>query len=85
MPKQKPNKGLLKRVKVTGTGKVKFKRAGKSHLNSHKSGSKMTALRRSHTAKVGDTKRLEGQLRMRLYRPPDVTAKPKAEQVAQKA
>lgn len=84
MPKpQKPNKGLLKRVKVTGSGKVKFKRAGKSHLNSHKSGSKMTALRRSHTAKVPDIKRLEGQLHMRLWRPPDVTAKAEAAEKAE--
>ena len=36
MPKQKTHKGLKKRFKVTGTGKVKRKRAGASHLMSPK-------------------------------------------------
>ena len=30
----KPNKGALKRVKVTGTGKIKRRRANMSHLMS---------------------------------------------------
>ena len=37
MPKQKTHKGLSKRVKVTGTGKVKRKRSFGSHLMSGKS------------------------------------------------
>lgn len=37
MPKQKTHKGLRKRVKVTATGKVKFKRSGAGHLMSSKS------------------------------------------------
>ncbi len=32
MPKQKTHKGLSKRIKITGTGKVKHKRSGGSHL-----------------------------------------------------
>ena len=36
MPKQKTHKGLSKRVKVTGTGKVKRKHAYGSHLMSTK-------------------------------------------------
>jgi large subunit ribosomal protein L35 len=36
MPKQKTHKGLSKRVKITGTGKVKHRRAGGSHLMSGK-------------------------------------------------
>jgi large subunit ribosomal protein L35 len=36
MPKQKTHKGLRKRVKVTGSGKVKFKRSGAGHLMSSK-------------------------------------------------
>ncbi|UCG57915.1 MAG: 50S ribosomal protein L35 [Phycisphaerales bacterium] len=36
MPKQKTHKGLSKRVKITGTGKVKHGRAGGSHLMSGK-------------------------------------------------
>jgi large subunit ribosomal protein L35 len=38
MPKHnKTNKGLLKRLKITATGKVKYKRPGASHLMSGKS------------------------------------------------
>ena len=36
MPKQKAHKGLSKRVKVTGTGKIKRKRCCGSHLMSGK-------------------------------------------------
>ena len=36
MPKQKTHKGLSKRVKITGTGKVKRKRCNGSHLMSTK-------------------------------------------------
>ena len=37
MPKQKVHKGLSKRVKVTGSGKVKRRNANGSHLMSTKS------------------------------------------------
>ena len=37
MPKLKTHKGLAKRVKVTGTGKVKRKRCNAGHLLSNKS------------------------------------------------
>jgi len=36
MPKQKTHKGLAKRVKITATGKVKYKRSGGGHLMSGK-------------------------------------------------
>ena len=36
MPKQKTHKGLKKRVKLTGTGKVKRRRSFGSHLMSTK-------------------------------------------------
>jgi len=36
MPKQKTHKGLKKRVKITATGKVKYRRAGGGHLMSGK-------------------------------------------------
>ena len=36
MGKQKTHKGLQKRVKVTGSGKVRRKRSGGSHLMSTK-------------------------------------------------
>ncbi len=36
MPKQKTHKGLVKRVRITASGKVKHKRAGMGHLMSGK-------------------------------------------------
>jgi large subunit ribosomal protein L35 len=33
MPKLKTHSGIKKRVKITGTGKVLFKRTGLRHLN----------------------------------------------------
>ncbi|MBL8877744.1 MAG: 50S ribosomal protein L35 [Phycisphaerales bacterium] len=46
MPKMKPHKGSAKRFKITGTGKVMMRRVGKSHLMSHKPGSRRMRLRR---------------------------------------
>ena len=37
MPKMKTHSGAKKRFKVTGTGKLVHRQAGKSHLNEHKS------------------------------------------------
>ncbi len=45
--KHKTHKGLAKRVKVTGTGKVKRKSAFSGHLMSHKSGNRARSLRLS--------------------------------------
>ncbi|HEX7010419.1 MAG TPA: 50S ribosomal protein L35 [Phycisphaeraceae bacterium] len=62
MPKLKSHKGLLKRVKVTARGKVKFSKAGAGHLLSHKSGDKRRKLRQKAVAKRGDIPRLEKML-----------------------
>jgi large subunit ribosomal protein L35 len=59
MPKQKSHKGLLKRVKVTAKGKVKWKKPFKGHLMSSKSGKKLRQLRGSECASSGDIPRLE--------------------------
>jgi len=37
MPKMKTNAGAKKRFKVTGSGKLVHRQAGKKHLNEHKS------------------------------------------------
>jgi len=37
MPKMKTNASAKKRFKLTGTGKLVHRQAGKSHLNEHKS------------------------------------------------
>ena len=47
MPKLKPHKGLLKRVKVTATGKILRRQAGKGHLMSTKSGRRRRRLSRT--------------------------------------
>ena len=46
MPKQKTHKGLAKRFKVTGRGKVKYRRPGNSHLSSHKGSARVRHLRK---------------------------------------
>ena len=59
MHRNKPNKGLLKRIRITKSGKIKFHRAYGRHLRSHKSGSTMRGYRRPAYAKACDLKRLE--------------------------
>ena len=44
MPKQKTHKGLKKRVKITGTGKVKARKSFTGHLMSCKSSKKRRQL-----------------------------------------
>jgi large subunit ribosomal protein L35 len=57
MPKQKTNKGAKKRFKVTATGKVLFRPAGKRHIMSGKKSKRRRQMRRwrqfdgSHDAK----------------------------------
>jgi len=46
MPKQKTHKGMKKRFKVTGRGKVMHRSAFRGHLLSHKSGKRKRSLRR---------------------------------------
>ena len=47
MPKKKTHKGILKRVKVTATGKIKIHQPGKSHLMASKSGKRRRQLRKA--------------------------------------
>ncbi|MFA5863451.1 MAG: 50S ribosomal protein L35 [Phycisphaerae bacterium] len=58
----KTHKGIAKRLKVTGTGKVIRKKGGKSHLLSNKSGKRLRRLRRSATVPDHLTKRIKMQL-----------------------
>lgn len=58
--KQKTHKGTKARFKVSATGKVLHKRCGSSHLNSHKSGSKIRRLRKT---KVLQNKKVSQKLR----------------------
>ena len=47
MPKQKTHKGLSKRVKVTGSGKVSRHKSNGGHLLSNKSSKKRRGIRQS--------------------------------------
>ena len=66
MPKVKSHKGLLKRVKITARGRVKFKRSCSSHLNSHMSGQKIRQLRAKNLVAPGDIKRVAAMLHRSL-------------------
>ncbi|RMG60836.1 MAG: 50S ribosomal protein L35 [Deltaproteobacteria bacterium] len=46
MPKIKTNRAAAKRFKVTGTGKIKRNKAGKSHLLTHKTRKRKRRLRK---------------------------------------
>jgi len=45
MPKMKSHRGVAKRFKLTGTGKVRHKRSGRSHLLTHKTRSRKRQLK----------------------------------------
>jgi len=63
MPKMKTHKGLSKRVKLTGSGKVKRKRCGGGHLMSGKSAKHRRKIRSSALvvgAKAAAIRRLLG-------------------------
>lgn len=47
MPKMKTHKASRKRFRVTASGKLKRKQAGKKHLLSHKTGKRKRGLRRA--------------------------------------
>lgn len=66
MPKHKTHKGLLKRVKITATGKVKFKSSRSGHLRSHRTGEQIRSLGKKKIAKSGDVIRFEKMLQLRL-------------------
>lgn len=44
MPKMKTNRSAAKRFSVTGTGKIKRNKGGKSHINVKKSSKRMRRL-----------------------------------------
>ncbi len=55
MPKMKTHKGSKKRFRVSASGKLKRRQAGKRHLLSHKTGKRKRHLRGSviETGKLG--------------------------------
>jgi large subunit ribosomal protein L35 len=59
MPKMKTKRGLAKRVKVTGTGKLKRGRAYTSHLAPRKSQKQKRQLRKAALVSKSDYKRIK--------------------------
>jgi large subunit ribosomal protein L35 len=62
MPKVKTHRGLAKRVKLTGTGKVKRSKAFHSHLLSSKSPKQKRRLSRADTMHPTDVQRVKSLL-----------------------
>ncbi len=59
MPKMKTHRGAAKRFSRTGTGKIKRRKAYRSHLLEHKSGRRRRRLGRPATLRGGDAKHVE--------------------------
>ncbi len=64
--KNKPHKGLLKRVRISKSGKIRHRSANHKHLRSGKGGARLRQLRKDPIASNPDAKRLEKLLYRRL-------------------
>jgi len=62
MPKMKTHRGAAKRVKKTGTGKLKRMRAFKSHILTKKDRKRKRRLRSSDVVSAADRKRINRML-----------------------
>ena len=60
MPKKKTNKAAAKRLRVTATGKLKFKRPGRGHLLTGKSRKRKRALRKTGVLSKDGAKHIRG-------------------------
>ena len=58
MPKMKTHSGAKKRVKVTGTGKLAHRQAGKRHLNEHKPTTRTRRLSNDKVLEGTDAKKM---------------------------
>lgn len=62
MPKMKTHRGVAKRFKVTGSGKIKRAQAGKSHLLSSKKRDRKRRLRHTVIMHAAEEKRISALL-----------------------
>ncbi|OGV78340.1 MAG: 50S ribosomal protein L35 [Lentisphaerae bacterium RIFOXYB12_FULL_65_16] len=62
MPKQKTRKAVVKRVKITGTGKIRHYRAGKRHLQVNKNSKRKRNLRGDAAVSKADSNRIKACL-----------------------
>ena len=58
MPKMKTHSGAKKRLKVTGSGKLMHRKAGKMHLNEHKPTTRTRRLDGDAVVAKGDAKKV---------------------------
>ena len=66
MPKNKPHKGLLKRVKISKTGKIRHKSCGTGHLKSGKTSKRLRQLRTDTIIADNEIRRASKMLSRRL-------------------
>lgn len=59
MPKMKSNRSLMKRIKVTGNGKVKYIHCNKGHHAPYKTAKQCRQLRRAGIIDKTDYKRIK--------------------------
>ena len=59
MPKMKTNRSAAKRFKVTGSGRVKRRRANKSHILTKKTQKRKRRLRQPDMGAPGDARRIK--------------------------
>lgn len=69
MSKNKTHKGLLRRVRITGTGKVKHRRRGSSHLNSGFTGDQRRRVHSDMVVPNSVARKLEKALHSRVHGP----------------
>lgn len=62
MPKMKSNRGAMKRFKLTGTGKIKRFKSGKSHILTKKNRKRKRNLRTATLVAKVDEKRVKKML-----------------------
>lgn len=62
MPKMKTNRGAAKRFKVTGSGRIKRKKAYASHILTKKSTKRIRKLRKQTGISSADRKRVNRML-----------------------
>ena len=62
MPKMKTHSGAKKRFRITGSGKVMHRQAGKMHLNEHKSSSRTRRLTGDKVLVKGDAAKAKKML-----------------------
>ena len=66
--KMKSHRGACKRMKLTGSGKVKRNKAYKSHILTKKSPKRKRGLRKATTLTSADTKRMLRSMAKKLRR-----------------